>query len=121
MDRDQARQHLEEERERLQQVRDAAMGLGGSAQEGASRELSTADQHPAEQASETLERELDTTVVQRVESELGEVEAALERLQGESYGLCEVCAKPIAEARLEVMPATRYCVDDQAKAERGQL
>lgn len=119
MDRDQARQHLEQERERLRQVRDAAVGLGGGAQESPAREQSSAD-HPAEQASETLERELDTTVVQRVEAELAELEAALERLSGESYGRCEVCGKAIAEARLEVMPAARYCIDDQAKAERNR-
>jgi len=59
MHRDQAQQHLEAERQRLQGVRDAALGLVGGAQESEAHELSAADQHPAEHASETLERELD--------------------------------------------------------------
>ncbi|MGI8848173.1 MAG: TraR/DksA family transcriptional regulator [Candidatus Dormibacteria bacterium] len=120
MHRDQAQQHLEAERQRLQGVRDAALGLVGGAQESEAHELSAADQHPAEHASETLERELDTTVVQRVQAELAEVEAALARIEGGSYGRCEVCGAEIPEGRLEAMPAARFCLDDQARTERGQ-
>src|SRR6516165_611326 len=38
---------------------------------------------------------------------LDEVEAALQRLADGTYGLCEVCGKPIGSARLEAMPAAR--------------
>jgi DnaK suppressor protein len=115
MNPDQARERLLAERARLIQVRDAATRLSTSAAESAQRELSSADQHPAEQATETLERELDLGVLQSVESELMEVQAALERLEAGTYGICEICGKPIAEGRLEAMPAARYCVEDQAK------
>jgi RNA polymerase-binding transcription factor DksA len=118
MDNQQAQQHLEAEKTRLDQVLAAARGLKTGAEQASRTELSNADQHPAEQASETLEREIDSTVEQRVQAELGLVDAALGRLKAGRYGLCEVCGKPIADARLEAMPATRYCVDDQAKAER---
>ena len=121
MDSQQARTHLETERARLLEVRAAAAGLSGAAAEAAQRELSSNDQHPAEAASETLERELDSTVVQRAEAELADVEAALLRLDEDRYGLCEACGQPIAEGRLEAKPAARYCVEDQAKADRGQL
>ena len=116
MDTEQGRERLIAERDRLTQVRDAATRLSTSAQEAAERELSSADQHPAEQATETLERELDLGVLQSVESELTEVQAALERLDDGTYGICEICGKPIADGRLEAMPAARYCVEDQAKA-----
>ncbi|MGH9135894.1 MAG: TraR/DksA family transcriptional regulator [Acidimicrobiales bacterium] len=42
---------------------------------------------------------------------LVEVERALGKLDAGTYGRCEVCGEPIAEARLEAMPATRYCVN----------
>ena len=42
--------------------------------------------------------------------ELAEVESALAKLDDGTYGLCETCGQPIAEARLEVMPAARYCI-----------
>lgn len=43
--------------------------------------------------------------------QLDEIEAALERLDAGTYGTCETCGKPIADARLEAIPATRYCID----------
>ena len=119
MNPEQARERLNAERDRLTQVRDAASRLSTSANEAAERELSSADQHPAEQATETLERELDLGILQSVESELGEVQAALERLDAGTYGTCEVCGKEIAEGRLEAMPAARYCLEDQAKARQN--
>jgi RNA polymerase-binding transcription factor DksA len=116
MNPDQARERLLAEGDRLIQVRDAATRLSTSATESSKRdELSSADQHPAEQATETLERELDLGVLQSVESELVDVQAALQRLEKGTYGICEICGKPIAEGRLEAMPAARYCVEDQAK------
>jgi RNA polymerase-binding transcription factor DksA len=106
------RKRLEGEKSRLEGVLDAAgRGLGGEA--GVKP-----DQLPAEQAADTLNRELDTSVEVRVRSELAAVEAALGRLDAGRYGLCEVCGGEIAEARLEAMPAARFCVADQARAEK---
>jgi DnaK suppressor protein len=120
MNPEQARERLLAEGDRLIQVRDAATRLSTSATEADQRELSSSDQHPAEQATETLERELDLGVLQSVESELVDVQAALQRLDAGTYGICEVCGEPIAEGRLEAMPAARYCVEDQGKlAKRG--
>jgi DnaK suppressor protein len=118
MNPEQARERLIAERDRLIEVRNAASRLSTPANETSERELSSVDQHPAEQATETLERELDLGVLQSVEAELLEVKAALARLEAATYGRCEVCGKPIAEGRLEAKPATRYCVEDQAKVER---
>ncbi|GAC1342057.1 MAG: hypothetical protein NVSMB29_13390 [Candidatus Dormibacteria bacterium] len=117
MDKEQARQRLDAERARLRETKGAADRLSAGAQEAAQTELSNLDQHPAEQATETMERELDMGVAQRVDHELTELEAALRRLDDGSYGRCELCGKAIGEERLEVMPAARYCIEDQAKAE----
>jgi DnaK suppressor protein len=43
--------------------------------------------------------------------ELAEVERALQKLDDGTYGLCETCGQPIAPARLEAMPAARFCID----------
>lgn len=47
--------------------------------------------------------------IEAVESELGDVEAALERLEAGTYGSCEVCGQPIEDSRLEAHPSTRVC------------
>jgi RNA polymerase-binding transcription factor DksA len=50
-------------------------------------------------------------LVGQLEETLTEVERALAKLDEGAYGICESCQKPIGEARLEAMPATRYCID----------
>jgi RNA polymerase-binding transcription factor DksA len=119
MDADLARSMLLSERVRVEGVLAAAGRLSARAAEAAERELSSAEQHPAELATETIERELDQSVVNHAETELVELDAAMDRLDGGTYGLCEGCGQPINEERLEAMPAARYCVEDQAKVSRN--
>ena len=118
MDTEQARKRLLAERGRLEAVREAAERLSAGAREAAERELSSADQHPAELATETIERELDQSVVLRVDAELAAIEAAVRRVDEGTYGLCETCGQPIGDERLEALPAARCCVEDQAKLAR---
>lgn len=47
----------------------------------------------------------------RLREQLDDVETALTKLDEGSYGRCEVCGNQIGEARLEVMPAARFCID----------
>jgi RNA polymerase-binding transcription factor DksA len=46
----------------------------------------------------------------QLNEQLDEVDHALAKLDAGTYGLCEVCGQAIAEARLEAMPATRFCI-----------
>jgi RNA polymerase-binding transcription factor DksA len=119
MDTDSARARLLKEQARLEGLHIAATRLQAGAQEAQERELSSSDQHPAELATETIERELDQSVVQHVALELTELQMALAKLDEGRYGLCEACAQPISDARLEAMPAARYCIEDQAKLARN--
>jgi RNA polymerase-binding transcription factor DksA len=68
--------------------------------------------------TETFEREKDLSILEQVEAELGDIEHAIRRLDDGTYGTCEVCGRPIDDARLEALPATRLCLDHQAEAER---
>ena len=118
MDKATASRRLEEERTRLQGIRD---GLQREQDEGSSEtggELSSVDQHPGDSGTETFEMEKNVSLLEQVEDELQEIEAAFQRLDRGTYGSCQACGRPIGDARLEAMPATRFCVEDQAKAER---
>ena len=44
--------------------------------------------------------------------------AALARMDDGRYGFCDLCDKPIASRRLEVMPATPWCVECAGSLER---
>jgi DnaK suppressor protein len=118
MDKAKARRRLEEERTRLQGIRD---GLQRDQDEGSSDtagELSSFDQHPGDSGTETFEMEKNVSLLEQVDDELAEVEAAVQRQERGTYGTCQACGRPIGDARLEALPATRFCVEDQAKAER---
>jgi RNA polymerase-binding transcription factor len=120
-----ARERLQRERERLQRIHEGLSGdpgeaAGPSEREGLSElsELSLADQHPADLGTEMFEREKDMSILDRVVAEIADVDRALKRVDEGTYGRCEACGRPIAKARLAVRPEARFCVDDQARAER---
>jgi RNA polymerase-binding transcription factor DksA len=116
MNKAKTRKRLDEERSRLEGVRDGL--LRDESDAGASAELSTVDQHPGDLGSETFEHEKNLSLLEQVSDELLQIEAAFQRLEQGTYGTCQACGRAIGAERLEAMPATRFCVDDQAKAER---
>lgn len=71
------------------------------------------EQPQGDQSSETSEREKDLSLLGSLESELSDLESALGRIDDGSYGACESCGKPIPADRLEAVPATRFCADDE--------
>jgi DnaK suppressor protein len=50
-----------------------------------------------------------------VSQTLEEVQDALRRIEDGSYGKCTVCGREIPPARLEAIPWTPYCLEDQEK------
>jgi RNA polymerase-binding transcription factor DksA len=115
-DASQARERLVHERER---VTDMIAGLRseGLDQEEADQtgELTHYDQHPADQASETFEREKDLSILERLETELAEIEAALQRLDEGTYGLDEITGEPIDPERLEALPTARTNIEPRRR------
>jgi DnaK suppressor protein len=71
------------------------------------------DNHLADTATETYDRELDYTLEENSEHLLGEIEAALKRIEDDTYGVCSNCGKPIPEERLEALPWATLCIDCQ--------
>ena len=73
------------------------------------------DSNFADSSQVTAERGEAERLAAELQETLDEVDAALGRLEAGTYGLCEVCGKPIGAARLEAMPAARLCIADAAK------
>lgn len=125
MDLKKAKARLERERVRLEELRRGVRGdlmnedpNGGESVRDAVSELSMQDQHPADMGTEMFEQEKNHSILSSLEAELQDVDRALERVAEGTYGTCEACRKPIPAARLEALPAARYCLDDQSKVER---
>jgi RNA polymerase-binding transcription factor len=77
------------------------------------------DNHPADSATATLDREIDYTLEENSEHVLQEVEAALARIEAGTFGICRTCGQPISEERLEAIPYATQCIDCKRSEERG--
>jgi RNA polymerase-binding transcription factor DksA len=107
-DPDLARRRLEDERERVTGLIADLHNEGLDEEESdTSGELTHYDQHPADQASDTFEREKDLAILEQLEVELAEIEAALQRLDEGTYGVDEQTGQPIDPERLEAIPTAR--------------
>lgn len=50
-----------------------------------------------------------TAILNTLETRYNETQSALERIQNQTYGLCQVCGKEIEADRLEVNPSASTC------------
>lgn len=75
-------------------------------------DIALVDQHPADVATETADRELDASREAMFEARLGQIDEAFRRLDDGTYGTCVICGKTIPDERLEILPDTPYCVED---------
>jgi DnaK suppressor protein len=69
-------------------------------------------------ASEERDREINFILSDRERVKVKQIDDALERLDDNTYGVCESCGLEIAEERLNAMPFTRLCRDCQQDMER---
>ena len=68
------------------------------------------DANFADTSQVTAERGETEALANTLRETLDEVERALAKLEDGTYGKCEECGEDIAAARLEAMPAARYCI-----------
>jgi DnaK suppressor protein len=113
IDESAARRKLDAEREKL---RGLVADLRTETTQGESQPETDAgsyEQHPGDVTAETFEREKDLAILEGLETELAEVEAALRRLDEGRYGIDEVTGERIDPARLDARPEARINVDSQ--------
>lgn len=71
-------------------------------------EVDSADDNEVADKFEELEE--NAGIADKLESQLREVKAALERVEKGTYGICERCSKPIERDRLEANPSARISI-----------
>jgi RNA polymerase-binding transcription factor DksA len=108
-DRQQVEARLDQRMSEIAQRREELRRNG----EGLNEELADYDQHPADQGTETFEQELDETTLMILDEEERRVKEARQALAEDRYGICIDCGKEIPAARLEAIPETVRCVEDQ--------
>jgi len=86
----------------------------------AGSETSAFGMHQADAGSDAYDRDFALSMLSKEQGSLYEIDEALKRIEDGSYGVCEICEKPIKHDRLEALPFTRYTVDCQAELEKRQ-
>ena len=82
-------------------------------------EESTVDNHLADTATVTLDREIDYTLEENSEHVLKAIDKALAKIEAGTFGICETCGQPIAEERLAAISYATQCIDCKRREERG--
>jgi DnaK suppressor protein len=120
IDTDHFRQRLEDERQR---AADAIEYLhkenpGSLADETGDLVSGSNDNHLADTATETVDREIDYTLEENSSNLLREIDAALQRIEDGTFGSCATCGRPIEPERLEHLPWSTDCAE-HARGSRG--
>jgi DnaK suppressor protein len=76
-----------------------------------------------EGATEAFEWEKRLVLERRLTNALAEVEQALNKYEAGTYGICDLCGRPIESGRLEALPQATLCLEcktHQAKDARSR-
>jgi len=87
----------------------------------ASGDLSSMPIHMADLGTDNFEQEFSLELMDSERRLLVEIEDALARVEGGTYGICEGTGKPISRARLEAQPWARYSVEYARMLEEGRV
>ena len=119
---------LKQFRERLQRLHDVVVDdigflAGGhlaNSENGVDGKSSSGSQDRTEDGTENFAQDLSLMQVSNKQDMLNDIIDAFRRLDQHTYGLCEQCVEPIAEARLRVQPFATKCIKCQAASEANR-
>ncbi len=72
---------------------------------------------PADRASLETDRNFMLRIRDREHKLIKKIKKALDRIDNDTFGICEKCGEYISLKRLEVRPVTTQCVDCKTKGE----
>lgn len=117
-----SKKELERYRQILLQKRAELVGDVRNMEDEALRQssgsLSHTPQHMAEQGTDVFDQSLSLDLAQVDRNLIREIDAALERIDNGTYGVCELTGKMISSERLEELPWARYSIEAARERER---
>src|SRR5580692_6397307 len=94
---------------------------------GSTTEVKTPDeatgysQHQADQGTDDFDRTISLEVTSREYGILKQINRALEKIDDNTYGICDITGEEIPRARLDAVPYATMTVKAQEKLEKGLL
>jgi DnaK suppressor protein len=68
------------------------------------------DEEGGEGNTSNVEREVDLVLSAQARAAVDEIDRALAKIDGGTYGICEKCGQPLPKARLKALPYAALCV-----------
>ncbi len=99
----------------IQHIADDALK---TSQRDAAGDLSAYSLHMADVATDNYDREFSLGLADKEQNLLHRIDAALEKIEGGTYGSCETCEKKISKIRLKAVPYAELCIPCQEKQEK---
>lgn len=78
-------------------------------------------QHQADQGTDDFDRTISLEVTSREYNILRQIERALEKINENTYGICDISGDDIPLARLEAVPYATMTVKSQEQLEKGLI
>ena len=103
-------QRLAQQRKKLLELRAALSRRIQRLTGEARQEIPIYSLHMGDAATDSFDRDLALGLASFGQAALYEVDAALKRIEGGTYGICERTGKPVPLARLVAIPWARYCI-----------
>jgi RNA polymerase-binding transcription factor DksA len=98
-------------------LRDRFCGEMNTRGESARQELPSFNEHMADAATDSYDRDWALAMLSSAQTVLFEIEQALKRIEAGTYGICEATGKAIENERLKAIPWTRFSAEAQAELE----
>ncbi|HUJ55590.1 MAG TPA: TraR/DksA C4-type zinc finger protein [Gaiellaceae bacterium] len=118
IDTQQFRATLLEERQRVEHALAALRDEHPGSLDEEVEEIAATSDNLAETATATLGREIDYTLGENSGEVLAQIDAALDRIETGTYGICAGCGREIPQPRLEAYPWASLCIDCKRLAEQ---
>ncbi len=72
---------------------------------------------PADRATAESDRNFELRIRDRERKLLSKIKEAMERIEDESFGICDDCGDDISDKRLEARPVTTLCINCKTRQE----
>ncbi|WP_148205140.1 TraR/DksA family transcriptional regulator [Candidatus Methylacidiphilum infernorum] len=77
--------------------------------------------HQADAGTDVYDRDFALSLLSQENDSLIEIDDSLKRIEDNTYGICQMCGKPIPIIRLQAIPYARFTVDCQRQLEKEKM
>lgn len=113
---------IEKFKKRLFELRaQISRSFKGSAEEAKHTDESIGSQHQADLGTDDFDRTINMELTEREYNILRQIDRALEKMEENTYGVCDISGEEIPVARLEAVPYATMTVKAQDKLEKGLI